>query len=100
MAAQILEQKALLTVTLSSSELTSWVYDQKPQLVSRQILPVMWHLLTAKTPATGEARAAMLALCESLYKCMGHTLLDSASNLAPEQQKKLSDLVNSLDRWY
>ena len=96
MAAQVSEMN--VTRPLSSSELTGWVYDQKPQLVSRQILPVMWHLLTAKTPATGEAKAAMLALCKSLYNCMGHTLLDSASNLAPEHQKKLGDLVNFLNR--
>jgi len=84
--------------SLSSVELTSWVYDQKPQLVSRQILPVMWHLLAAKTPATGEAKAAILALCEALYKCMGHSLLDSASSLSPEHQKRLNELVDSLDR--
>ena len=77
----------------TAAELTVLVYDQKPQLISRQVLPVLWHLLSSKTPATGEAKTAILALAGALYQCMGQGLLDSAGSLAPVQQRKLQDLL-------
>ena len=78
----------------SLTELTTLAYDQKPQLVYRQVLPVMWHLLTSRVPATGETKVAAVALCGALWQCMGQALLDSASHLSPEQKKSLRDMID------
>ena len=88
----------LLFLPPSLTELTTLAFDQKPQLVKRQVLPVMWHLLTAKTSASAEGKTAMLALCAALYDLMGQTFLDSAGNLSPEHQTQLEQLVHSLNR--
>ena len=93
---------SLLQVHVSLSpflftELTDLAYDQKPQLVCRHVLPVMWHLLSARVPATGEAKGAAMALCGALWQCMGQSFLDSASHLSPEHKKSLKDMVDRLN---
>ena len=68
-------------------------YDQKPQLVCRQVLPVMWHLLKSKVSAAGETKAAAMDLCGALWQCMGQAFLDSASHLNPDQKRTLTDMI-------
>lgn len=81
------------------ADLTMYIRDQKPQLVMRQVLPVLWHLLSAKAPLTGDTRVAAIALCEALSSALGlHTLTDNASQLTPEAHKKLDDLIASSQR--
>ena len=80
------------------SELTRHVYSQKPQLVSRQVLPVLWHLITSKVPVTGDSKTATLTLCEALWQSMGQSFLDSASaHLSPEHRKKFDEMISSLE---
>lgn len=78
----------------SLTELTTLAYGQKPQLVCRQVLPVMWYLLTSRVPATGETKLAAVALCGALWQCMGQALLDNASHLSAEQKKGLKDMID------
>ena len=76
-----------------------YLFEQKPQLISRQVLPVLWHLLSAKAPLTGDSRIAACTLCEALISTMGlQSLEDSAAHLSPEAHKKLDDLISSLNR--
>ena len=70
-------------------------YDQKPQLVCRQVLPVMWHLLTSRVPVTGETKVAAMVLCGALWQCMGEAFLESASHLSPEQKSRLKGMIDS-----
>ena len=58
----------------------------------------MWHLLTAKTSASAEAKSATLVLCAALYDLMGQSFLDGAGHLSPEHQRQLEELVLSLNR--
>ena len=59
-------------------------------------LPVLWKMLASRSPATGEAKSALLTLCETLYECMGPALEASAVQLDPSQQKRLRELLCSL----
>ncbi len=78
------------------SDLTLYISDQKPQLVVRQVLPVLWYLVSAKAPLTGDTRSAAVTLCEALSSALGmDTLIESASQLSPEAYKKLDDLISS-----
>ena len=72
------------------------VYDQKPALLQRVGLPVLWKMLSARSPATGEAKMAILRLCESLYLCLGPNLQASAAQLSPAQEQRLMDLLRTL----
>lgn len=73
--------------------LTGSAYAQKPQLVNRHVLPVIWHHVTSKTPATGETKATLLELCRVMSGCMGAGFLESAAHLSLEERKKLEDLL-------
>lgn len=72
-------------------DLTPSAHAQKPQLVSRLVLPVIWHHI--KTPVTGEAKIALQDLCRVLLDCMGQGFIDSATHLSMEDRKKLDDLL-------
>lgn len=72
------------------------MYDQKPGLVQRIGLPVLWKVLSSRSPATGEAKQAILRLTEVLHLCLGSSLQESASQLSPTQQQKLQELVQTL----
>ena len=74
--------------------LTRLAYRQKPQLVSRHVLPVVWHHVSAKTPIKGEARLALQELCAVLQDCMQQGFLDSAAHLSVEDSKKLKELLD------
>ncbi|XP_019850510.1 PREDICTED: crescerin-1-like [Amphimedon queenslandica] len=78
------------------SDLIPYVYGQKPGLVQRIGLPVLWKVLSSRSPATGEAKQAILRLTEVLQLCLGPSLQESASQLSPTQQQKLQELVQTL----
>ena len=69
---------------------------QKPQLVSRCVLPVVWHHVSNRTPVTGEAKTALQDLCRALLDCMGQGFIDSAAHLSMENRKKFDDLLEHL----
>ena len=73
------------------------VYHQKPPLVQRVGLPVLWKVLSSRSPATGEARAALHLLCKSLYMCLGPEKLESSMlQQSPDLQQKLRDMLRNL----
>ena len=59
------------------------VYIHKPHLVTRLVLPVVWHHISSKTPIIGEAKLALQDLCLVLYDCMGQEFLDNAARMLP-----------------
>lgn len=79
-----------------SLDLIPQIYDQKPSLVQRVGLPVLWKILSSRSPATGEAKMAVLKLTEALHICLGPNLIASAAQLSPSQQHKLHDLLHVL----
>lgn len=76
-------------------DLTPSAYEQKPSLVCRLILPVVWHHVSSKAPATGEAKAALQELCRVLLESMGPGFLDNAAHLSIEDRKKLDNLLEN-----
>jgi len=74
--------------------LTKLAYRQKPQLVCRYVLPVVWHHVCAKTPIKGEARLALQELCGVLQECMQQAFLDNAAHLSIEDNMKLKELLD------
>lgn len=78
------------------TDLTASAYAQKPQMVQRLVLPVVWHHVSGKMPLTGEAKATLQGLCKVLLDCMGQGFIDSASHLSVEDQRKFESL---LEHW-
>jgi len=84
--------------------LTNEVYPKKPKQVILHVLPLLWHLL-GSTPSsgavpggTGNLRSAISALVQTLYSCMGQSLLDSAnttSNVTMRMKQTLQDMVEN-----
>ena len=72
------------------------VYQQKPALVQRAALPVLWKVLSLRSPATGEAKSALQTLCRSLYLCMGSGLESLMTQQPPDQQQRLRDILHNL----
>ena len=79
-------------------ELTAAVYVQKPQLVNRLVLPVVWHHVTSRTPVTGDSKATVQELCRVLLDCMGGGFLESAAHLSVEDHKKLEQLLEHCNK--
>ena len=77
------------------TELAKVVYGQNAKLVTRQVLPVMWHLLAGKPPGSTNAKAAVVSLCETLFNTMGQSFLDSAASLPPQSQQRLDQILQS-----
>lgn len=64
-------------------------------------LPVLWKVLSSRSPATGEAKAALQYLCESLIVCVGPEKLESCMlQQPPDQQQKLRDILRNLQQCF
>ncbi len=73
------------------------VYQQKPTLVHRVGMSVLFKILSSRSPATGEAKSALQSLCLSLVTCLGSDKLESSmSQQPPDQQQRLRDVLRSL----
>ena len=81
---------------LHATVITTSAYAQKPQMVNRLVLPVVWHHVSSKMPVTGEAKATLQNLCKVLLECMGQGFVDSASHLSVEDHRKFEAL---LEHW-
>ena len=68
-------------------------YAQKPQLVHRQVLPVIWHHVSSRSSVTGETKVTLQELCAVLQGCMGSSFLESAGHLSVEEHRKLEALL-------
>ena len=80
-----------------SADLTTKVYEQKPQVVNRLVLPVIWHHITSKAPITGELKVTLQNLCMVLLKCIGPGFVQNATHLSEEDHKKLEKLTEHWD---
>ena len=69
---------------------------QKPNSVSRLVLPVVWHHIKSRNPVTGEARATLQELCRVLLEYMGPSFVNSSSHLSVENQKKFEELLDNI----
>ena len=70
-------------------------YTNNPKLVSRQVLPVMRHLISSKPPGSADTRAAIAYLCETLYDLIGPSILNTSASLSPTSQKRLSKILKN-----
>ena len=77
-----------------SVDLTMSAYVQKPQQVTRLVLPVVWHHVSTRASITGEAKLALQELCKVLHECMGQRFLDNAAQLSEADHKKLTELLD------
>ncbi|XP_006824155.2 TOG array regulator of axonemal microtubules protein 1-like [Saccoglossus kowalevskii] len=82
--------------------LSTKVYPRKQQTVVRQVLPVLWHLLSntsgsgAVPGGTGNIRTATTNLANTLFALMGQSLLDQAQSvLTPRNYKTLQDMLEN-----
>lgn len=80
------------------------VFPKKPQLITRQILPVLWDILGNMTTSgaipggSGNLRIATKALVMSLYDFMGKDLMQEASSLPQRSRTALDGLLNSWEK--
>ncbi|KFV48057.1 Protein FAM179A, partial [Gavia stellata] len=86
-----LSGQALLDVTERLSVLVASVYLRKPQAVKRYALPTLWFLLgnRALPVRSGNVRAVVVKLAESLYQVMGSRLKEYAASQPPHVMKNL-----------
>ncbi|KAJ8045651.1 TOG array regulator of axonemal microtubules protein 1 [Holothuria leucospilota] len=83
------------------TRLVTTVYPKKPQLITRQILPVLWDVLGNMTSSgavpggSGNLRKATKELVMSLYQFMGRGLIQEASSLSQRSKTALEGLIDS-----
>ena len=63
--------------------------------VTRQVVPVMWHLLGGKPPGSNDTKEAIVYLCEALFNYMGQSFVDSVANQQPQCHRRLNKILTS-----
>jgi hypothetical protein len=66
------------------------VYQVRPNLISKYVLPASFSLLTE---TKGEIRAANAQLLVALWRAMGEQLNEAAGNLSLPSQQRLSAVL-------
>ncbi|KAJ8352477.1 hypothetical protein SKAU_G00239530 [Synaphobranchus kaupii] len=73
--AQVLLGQAKMDLTNTVADMVTEVYSQKPKLVEKEVLPLLWHMLAGYSNS-----AATAALFRALYHQMGARLRASAAS--------------------
>ncbi|XP_078503644.1 TOG array regulator of axonemal microtubules protein 2 isoform X2 [Lissotriton helveticus] len=95
----LLSGRAMNDITERLSVLVSAVYPRKPQAVERHVLPVLWYFLSNMTGSgvlpgkTGNVKAVVSKLTETLMHQMGDSLEEYASSQPQHVVKALQDLT-------
>ncbi|NXA25275.1 TGRM2 protein, partial [Ibidorhyncha struthersii] len=97
--ARFLSGQALLVVAEHLSVLVSSVYPRKPQAVKRYVLPTLWFFLgnRALPVRSGNVRAVVAKLANSLYHLMGSRLKEHAASQPQHVVKNLWDVLDLND---
>ncbi|KFZ48239.1 Protein FAM179A, partial [Podiceps cristatus] len=91
-----LSGQALLDVTECLSVLVTSVYCQKPQAIKRYALPTLWFFLgnSVLPVRSGNVRAVVTKLAETLYLVMGSQLKEYAATQSPRVVKSLWGILD------
>ncbi|KAM6086727.1 TOG array regulator of axonemal microtubules protein 2 [Theristicus caerulescens] len=93
---RFLSGQALLDVTERLSVLVASVYPWKPQAVKRYALPALWFFLGNRVlpVRSGNVRAVVTKLAESLYQLMGSKLKEYAASQPQQVAKNLGAILD------
>ncbi|NXC68040.1 TGRM2 protein, partial [Anhinga anhinga] len=93
---RLLSGQALLDVTEYLSVLVASVYPLKPQAVKRYALPVLWFFLgnRAMPVRSGNVKAVVTKLANSLYQLMGPSLKAHAASQPQHVEKNLREVLD------
>ncbi|KAJ8332658.1 hypothetical protein SKAU_G00424470 [Synaphobranchus kaupii] len=73
--AQVLLRQAKMDLTNTVADMVTGVYSQKPKMVEKEVLPLLWHMLAGYSNS-----AATATLFRALYQQMGARLRASAAS--------------------
>ena len=76
------------------------VYNRKPQVITRHVLPLLWNLLSLSSNGSAggnntSIRASVGKLTTTLYSIMGSLFIEQASTQLPRVQEKIHDMIGS-----
>lgn len=80
------------------SDIIQPVFNRKPGLVNRLVLPLLWNLLSTSnsgvvTPGRANLHAAIVRICNTLYQCMGEELTELASSKSARALQRLESII-------
>ena len=73
-------------------DVSNALFDKKPGVVQKHVLPLIFSLLEHHLNA--ECSAALQNLCQVVYQYMNKSLFEKASRLSNSQQEKLRKLAS------
>jgi len=82
------------------ADMVPTVYSRKPQIISRQVLPLLWNLLNSTSHGSAGGnnsaiRTSVNKLTTVLYSSMGRSFTEHASSQTPRIQEKIHDIIGS-----